>query len=542
MPGDQCDIAIDALALDVVRVADDGGFRHFGMRHQGRFDLRGSEPVTGNIDDVVDAAGDPIITVLIAAAAVAGEVHSLVGREVGLHEALVVAEHGAHLPRPAVEDHQVAGGRAVQDGALVVDQRRPDPDERSRRRTWLEFGGPGQRCNQNAAGFGRPPGIDDGAAAVPNHAVIPFPGFRIDGFAYAAKQLERCAVRAFDVVVAGTHQRPDRGGRGIEGVDAPLVDHVPEARGGRIIGHALEHQRGGPIGQRAVKDVAVARHPADIGRAPVDVALVIVEHQLVREGDKDQIATGGVQDALRFTGRARGVEDEQRILRLHRLGWTIGADLDEFLVQPHVAPGGDGYLIAGAAHDQDLFVTLALLQGLVGILLEGDDAAAAHAFIRRNNEFGVGVDDPTGQAVRREAAKHHRMHGADAAASQHGIGRLGDHRQVDGDPVALFDTVGFEHVGEFRDALVQLAVGDFFVVGGVIALPDNRHLVGTFFQMPVDAIDRNVKHAVFVPFNGDVVGSVGGVLDARIRLDPVEALAYLAPEQVRILHRSLVHR
>ena len=33
-----------------------------------------------------------------------------------------------------------------------------------------------------------------------------------------------------------------------------------------------------------------------------------------------QVAAGGVQDALRLGGRARGVEDVQRVLGIHRLG------------------------------------------------------------------------------------------------------------------------------------------------------------------------------------------------------------------------------
>jgi hypothetical protein len=47
--------------------------------------------VAGDVDHVVDAAGDPVIAVGIAAAAVAGEIFSLVGRKIGLLETRVVA-------------------------------------------------------------------------------------------------------------------------------------------------------------------------------------------------------------------------------------------------------------------------------------------------------------------------------------------------------------------------------------------------------------------------------------------------------------------
>ncbi len=47
-----------------------------------------------------------------------------------------------------------------------------------------------------------------------------------------------------------------------------------------VVRHALEHQRGRPVRERAVDDVAVPGHPADIGGAPVDLAGRLVEHDL----------------------------------------------------------------------------------------------------------------------------------------------------------------------------------------------------------------------------------------------------------------------
>ena len=74
-------------------------------------------------------------------------------------------------------------------------------------------------------------------------------------------------------------------------------------RGG-IVGHAFEHQGGGAVGQRAIDDIAVAGDPADIGGAPIDIALVVIEHILMGPGRPQQIAAGGVQHALGFAGRA----------------------------------------------------------------------------------------------------------------------------------------------------------------------------------------------------------------------------------------------
>src|SRR3984957_7568301 len=178
----QGDIGIDALALDVVRIADHSGFRDFRMRDQRGFDFRGAHAVAGNVDHVVDAAGDPVIAVLVAAAAVAGEILARIGLEISVDEALVVAIDSAHLARPGIGDAQIAGGRALLHLAFRIDDLRHDAEERQCRRAGLERDGAGQRRDQNAAGLGLPPGIDDRAAAVADHAVIPFPGFRIDRF------------------------------------------------------------------------------------------------------------------------------------------------------------------------------------------------------------------------------------------------------------------------------------------------------------------------------------------------------------------------
>ncbi len=179
-----------------------------------------------------------------------------------------------------------------------------DAEERLGRGAGLELGGAGQRRDQDAAGLGLPPGVDDRAAAIADHAVVPLPRFRIDRLADGAQQPQRLAARLLHRRVARLHQRADRRRRGVEDVDLVLVDHLPEAGVGRVVGHALEHQRRGAVGERAVDDIGVAGHPAHVGRAPIDIAVVIVEHVLMRDRGEDVIAAGGVQHALGLSGRA----------------------------------------------------------------------------------------------------------------------------------------------------------------------------------------------------------------------------------------------
>ncbi len=122
-----------------------------------------------------------------------------------------------------------------------------------------------------------------------------------------------------------------------------------------------------------------------------------------------------------------------------------------------------------------------------------------------------------GQRIRREAAEHHRMHGADAGAGQHGEHRLGDHRHVDGHPVALDDAQLLQHVGEAADAIMKLAVGDLQIEVGLVAFPDDRDLIAALLQMTVNAVGGDVQRAVLEPFNRDVVRVVRRMLHFACR-------------------------
>ncbi len=163
------------------------------MRDQRALDLGGAHAVAGDVDHVVDAAGDPVIAVGVAAAAVAGEVLAGIGLEIGVDEALMVAIHRAHLARPRIDDAEIAAVGAFEHLALGVDELRLAAEERLGRRARLEPGRAGQRRDENAAGLGLPPGVDDRAAAVADHAVIPFPGLGIDRLADRAEQPQRFA-------------------------------------------------------------------------------------------------------------------------------------------------------------------------------------------------------------------------------------------------------------------------------------------------------------------------------------------------------------
>ena len=134
-----------------------------------------------------------------------------------------------------------------------------------------------------------------------------------------------------------------------------FLDHLPEPRAVGIGRDTLEHQRHGAVGKRAVDDVAVPGDPADIGRAPVNFTIVIVEHILMCHRRVDHVAAGCVQHALRLAGRSGGIEDEHRILGVHLLRRAVGRGAGHRLVIPDVASVDPGDIAAGATDDDHLF-------------------------------------------------------------------------------------------------------------------------------------------------------------------------------------------
>src|SRR5690606_6574603 len=179
--------------------------------------------VARDIDHVVDAAGDPVVSVLVSARAVARAVLAGELAEIGLEEPRVVAIDGAHLARPGVGDDQRAFAGAFERFAGGrIDDLRLHPEHREAGAAGLERVRAGHRGDHVPAGLGLPPGVDDRAAAIADHAVVPFPGFRIDRLAHAAEQAQALAAGLLHPLVTLAHQRAQRGGGGVEDFDPVL--------------------------------------------------------------------------------------------------------------------------------------------------------------------------------------------------------------------------------------------------------------------------------------------------------------------------------
>ena len=123
-------------------------------------------------------------------------------------------------------------------------------------------------------------------------------------------------------------------------------------------------------------------------------------------------------------------------------------------------PGSMSTGAAGALDHDDEIDAADFGDRRVGVGLERHLAAAAQAFVGGDDDVRLAVLDAAGERIRREAAEHHGMDGADARAGEHGVGRLRNHRHVDGDAVALLDVAVAQNVGEAADLVVQLLIGD----------------------------------------------------------------------------------
>ena len=198
---------------------------------------------------------------------------------------------------------------------------------------------------------------------------------------------------------------------------------------------------------------------------------------------------------------------------------------------------------AGALDHDDPVDAAALFNRGIDIGLQRHFLAAAQALIGGDDDLGLAVGDALGEAVGREAGEHHRMDGADPRAGQHRVGGFRNHRQIDGDAVALLDVAGAQDVGHLADFVVQLAVGDVLRLRGVVAFPDDRGLVAALLEMAVDAVPGDVEDAVLEPFDRDVAGRKRGILDLVERLDPAHALPCSAQKPLgSLIERAYISR
>ena len=295
------------------------------MADQRAFHLGRADTVAGDVHDVVNAAHQPVIAIRIGPAAVTREIDVRIHREVGVDESVVVAPGGPHHAGPRFLDAEFAAFVGAALRAVVAQDDWFDAEERLVGAAGLERVRAGKRVDEDAARLGLPPRIDNGTTALADDAVIPHPRFGINGFTHGTEHAQRAQV----VFVRPFFAQPDQGadgGRGrVEDRHFEFLHDLPEPAGIREGGHALEHQAGGAVAERAINDVGVAGDPADVRRAPVDVIFMHVEDVFMGQSAVQQVAGGSVDDPLGFAGGTGGVEHEQKVFSVVDRRRAVGA-------------------------------------------------------------------------------------------------------------------------------------------------------------------------------------------------------------------------
>ena len=208
--------------------------------------------------------------------------------------------------------------------------------------------------------------------------------------------------------------------------------------------------------------------------------------------------------ALRPAGRAARVHQEQRRLRRHRHRLhLLPTVLVQQLVDEEVATLDHRALrviLARVPPPHQHLLDLLTLRArgrdrLVGLGLVVDELAVARVRVHRHQDPALRVGHPMTTRRAREPAEHLGVDHTHASARQHRDRQLRHHRQMERHPVTGL------HAGEItqqrRELVhpsVELLVGDLLRLL-VLALrhPDQRVLVTTRWQVPIDAVHARVQ-------------------------------------------------
>ena len=239
-----------------------------------------------NVEDIVDPPHEPEVSILVDSRPVAAEVLPGEAAEVGLPDQPVF--------RVAVGSPQDAGPRLLNDEvaalihprllAVLLENLGSNAEKRPRCGPRFQRCRPRKGGNQDAPRLRLPPRIDNGEFPLADLFVIPDPRLGVDRLADRAEDAEALEAVLINPLIPLPHEGPDGGGGGIEQIDLVLVDDLPEAAGVGVGRHPLKEEARRAAGEGAVDDVAVARHPPDIGGTEEGVLLLVIKDPLEGEG------------------------------------------------------------------------------------------------------------------------------------------------------------------------------------------------------------------------------------------------------------------
>ena len=269
-----------------------------------------------------------------------------------------------------------------------------------------------------------------------------------------------------------------------------------------------------------------------------------------------QVAAHGVHQALGLTGRAGGVNNEQRVFCVVQfVGVGVRLVVHQVVV-PDVAAlsprhSGVRYRVGGAGavhHDHVLDVVLTGAC-FVGVDLHGNDLAAAVLTVGGDENLRAGVFHTELQRLGGETTEDEGVDRANTCAGEGEDNGFGDDGQVDDHTVTLAHAQGQQTVRCLRDAALQLCVGDGFAVAGFTFKVEGYLVAAARLHVAVHAVVGDVELTALEPLNfGDaelfdavLVEAEGLRLLEAVRgvpgLSPGEALCLLLPERDACLVR-----
>ena len=116
----ECDERHERLTFQLVRPTHHRGFGHFLIAHQRALDFRRADAMPSHVQHVVDAAHDPVVTVLVLPAAVAGEVTPLHFAPVNFLVPPRITPDAAQHARPGLPYDELSAGVARDRLAFVI--------------------------------------------------------------------------------------------------------------------------------------------------------------------------------------------------------------------------------------------------------------------------------------------------------------------------------------------------------------------------------------------------------------------------------------
>ena len=301
-------------------------------------------------------------------------------------------------------------------------------------------------------------------------------------------------------------------------------------------GRSLRQQHGGAEREGA-DDLPRTHDPAEVGRPVQDLTRMqvdLVGHLL---GDLHQEPAVDVDRALRPTGRAARVGDEQRMLGVER------CRIDRLAAQNHdvgpaVVPAGLQLAVGRQTFPDEHMVDAAgHLDRSIRDRLHRYRSALAEGSVRRDQDPAARVRQSRGDRVGPEPAEDRHPDGAQLRARHHRRDRLDRHRQEDPDGVAAGHAEreerprdGVGQVAELRDR----SRADL----GVLPFPDDGGGHGRALRPPVDALPGDVGAATDEPCRPrGTAGQVDDLAVGRRELE-IEVVYDGIPEPRRILDGS----